>query len=284
LSTPSYFAIIPANVRYDKDLKANAKLLYGEITALTNQQGYCWATNEYFANLYCVSKETVSRWISQLVKKGYLDLELSFNDKNETVRKIFLGRGCQNDHGGMTKRSRGGCQKDQGGHDKMIKHNNTINNTINNTTTTSEEEDENNFKIFHEKSKTPTITDEGLDNLNPKKGCSTNIANYSIEIEKIQSDIFGKIKVKVNKASIIKMLKEKGEELIYYYLKHWDKFASIKMKSVAGYFTSAVLGEYDFPTEQEGSSNIDAPSNMVNFEQREYTAADFEEYYYKVTD
>lgn len=29
----SYYAIIPANVRYDKRLKPNTKLLYGEITA-----------------------------------------------------------------------------------------------------------------------------------------------------------------------------------------------------------------------------------------------------------
>ena len=28
----SYYAIIPANVRYDKTLPANAKLLYAEIT------------------------------------------------------------------------------------------------------------------------------------------------------------------------------------------------------------------------------------------------------------
>ena len=33
---PSYYAIIPANVRYDKRLTDKAKLLYGEITCLTN--------------------------------------------------------------------------------------------------------------------------------------------------------------------------------------------------------------------------------------------------------
>ncbi len=78
---PSYYAIIPANVRYDKNLSANAKLLYGEITALCNDKGFCWASNKYFANLYGVSLRSISRWISILTEKGYIYSEEECEDK-----------------------------------------------------------------------------------------------------------------------------------------------------------------------------------------------------------
>ena len=55
---PNYYAIIPAKVRYDKNLKPAEKILYGELTALSNKNGYCHAKNRYFANLYNVSNET----------------------------------------------------------------------------------------------------------------------------------------------------------------------------------------------------------------------------------
>jgi hypothetical protein len=67
----SYFAVIPANVRYDKELPPNAKLLYGEITALCNSEGYCWASNKYFSELYEVSNTSVSKWVKALCERGY---------------------------------------------------------------------------------------------------------------------------------------------------------------------------------------------------------------------
>ncbi len=67
-----YFAIIPAKVRYDKDLSPNAKLIFGELVVLCQKEGFCWASNGYFARLYGVDKVTVSRWIAQLRKKGYI--------------------------------------------------------------------------------------------------------------------------------------------------------------------------------------------------------------------
>ena len=73
---PSYYSIITADVRYDEGLSANEKLLYGEITALLNFSGVCWATNNYFAKLYDVTKETVSKWISHLQDRGYICVQV----------------------------------------------------------------------------------------------------------------------------------------------------------------------------------------------------------------
>lgn len=81
----SYYAIIPANVRYDDTLSANAKLLYGEITALTNEKGYCWAGNRYFADLYHVTTVTVSRWIKLLCDKGYLSTEIFYKKGTKEI-------------------------------------------------------------------------------------------------------------------------------------------------------------------------------------------------------
>ena len=59
---PNFYAVIPANVRY-ANITPNAKLLYGEITALSTQKGYCFARNKYFANLYGVSIVSIRKWI-----------------------------------------------------------------------------------------------------------------------------------------------------------------------------------------------------------------------------
>ena len=70
----NYYAIIPASIRYDSELTPNAKLMYGELTALSNEKGYCWASNAYFSELYKVSNVSISKWISQLQKKKYIDI------------------------------------------------------------------------------------------------------------------------------------------------------------------------------------------------------------------
>lgn len=87
----NYYAIIPATVRYDPDLKPAEKLLYGEVTALANRNGYCFAQNKYFANLYNVTNGTVSKWFSHLQKLGYINIEIKRNEKQEIIaRHIYI--------------------------------------------------------------------------------------------------------------------------------------------------------------------------------------------------
>lgn len=86
----SYYAIIPANIRYDTSVTPNAKLLYGEITALCNERGYCWANNEYFANLYGVSKVSISKWISQLVESGYINSIIEYKEGTKEILNRYL--------------------------------------------------------------------------------------------------------------------------------------------------------------------------------------------------
>ena len=69
---PSYYAIIPAEVRYSKKLTPNAKLLYAEITALCNMNGKCIASTQYFCNLYNVSRSSVQNWLKLLEENGYI--------------------------------------------------------------------------------------------------------------------------------------------------------------------------------------------------------------------
>lgn len=108
---PNYYAIIPANVRYDSELRANEKLMYGEITALANKTGECWASNQYFAELYGVTPQAVSKWISHLNDCGYINVEIAYKGNTKEVdRRIIrivstnVSEVSTNDCGGINKR------------------------------------------------------------------------------------------------------------------------------------------------------------------------------------
>ena len=140
MEKPGYFAIIPAEVRYDPDLRPNEKLLFGEITALASKEGFCWATNNYFATLFGVSTRVITTWISNLKKKGYIKV-FSDRDANKVIqRRIYIGlkppEGVeQNFQGGGIKVPGGYGTKLPGGMEQKFQENNTSkNNTyLNNT-------------------------------------------------------------------------------------------------------------------------------------------------------
>lgn len=89
---PSYWAVLPAEIRYDDRIPAAAKLLYAEISSLSGRDGFCWATNDYFAALYRITERSVRRLLDALEEQGYIRIEEKREDHNRLVyRRIFAG-------------------------------------------------------------------------------------------------------------------------------------------------------------------------------------------------
>lgn len=152
-----YLAIIPSVVRYDKELKPNEKLLYGEISALMDAKGFCWATNKYFAELFDVTPETVSRWIAHLIEKGYAKSKIIYDEDGKTIlqRKLWVFLPVVEDDDPIDKKINRGIDKkiktpiDEKINtpiDKKIKENVTSNELTSNKEITKESQLENDFE------------------------------------------------------------------------------------------------------------------------------------------
>ena len=90
--TNTYYTILPADVRYDKRLLANEKIIYSEILALAQKKGYCHATNAYFAEALSTSVTSVSKWINKLIKLSYIRAEYKYRENTKCIeeRRLFV--------------------------------------------------------------------------------------------------------------------------------------------------------------------------------------------------
>lgn len=128
---PSYYAIIPSIVRYDERLSASEKLMYGELTCLTNKLGYCYASNSYFAKLYGKDASTISRWVKNLEDCGYITIDYE-RDGKQIIRRIIKmvhlpSVVLQNCNEGIEFLQEGYCKKRK---ENITSINNTSNNNI----------------------------------------------------------------------------------------------------------------------------------------------------------
>ena len=114
---PAYYAVLTAEVRYSKVLKPMEKLMYAEITALSNATGECWATNRYFADLYDVTTGAVSKWIANLAKQGFVNRRVTYKEGTKQIEKRFVSLSTpmvQKDHTPMAQNDQAPMvQKDQ---------------------------------------------------------------------------------------------------------------------------------------------------------------------------
>jgi hypothetical protein len=87
---PNYYAIIPANVRYDKTITPNAKLLYAEITALCNMNGKCCASTTYFCKLYEVSRVSIQKWLKILEDRNYIKRSIKYKEGSKEIETRLI--------------------------------------------------------------------------------------------------------------------------------------------------------------------------------------------------
>ncbi|HBZ12635.1 MAG TPA: hypothetical protein DEO51_02630 [Clostridiales bacterium] len=179
ISKPTYYSIIPADVRYDKDLMDKAKLLYSEITALSNSMGYCYASNQYFADLYSITIRQVQTLLKDLSNKGYIKV-----DRNSKPRKIHIATvkfsSSYREENFMVDR------------EENFTHNNTSNNNKKNNTPSPELVSE--FKAWYSKYPNPRNEQQTMRNyISTRNKYSAEqlmsaLDNYLADIEKNNTD------------------------------------------------------------------------------------------------
>lgn len=143
MEQPGFWAVLPANVRYDRELTPNEKILYTEITAMTQAVGYCYASNKYFASLYGVAEPTIRRYIQHLREQGYIQVMMEGNERRiyQVLKAPDIPEdgALKNERGahpvsGALKNERGPAQNRAADPLKNERKNNTRdNNNINNT-------------------------------------------------------------------------------------------------------------------------------------------------------
>lgn len=142
---PSYYSIIPATLRYDKRLSADQKLLFSELTVLTNAKGYAYPSNSYLSNLYNVSERTIINWLNKLEELDYIKKTNIYDQdskrvikRNIQVAKISYLPGEVNFTGGEADFTRGTENSfTRGGEADFTVNNTSINSTRTNTKTSS---------------------------------------------------------------------------------------------------------------------------------------------------
>lgn len=203
---PNYYSVIPAEIRYDNDLKDKAKLLYGEIAALSNITGECFATNKYFSELFNVSTTTISLLIKNLVDKGYIESEIKYKKNTKEIE----GRYLRIVKGGYLRNLKGGIKE------KLKDNNTSINNNKLN--------EFNLYNNFHQNERCECITKNTNErcsrkssfNINGKNYCNQHarelIPDIDIKPKKEKYGVYGRVKLTVDE--YLRLVNEFGEDFI----------------------------------------------------------------------
>ena len=78
---------IPKEIWLDDNLTWSEKMLLVEIDSLATLEKGCIATNEYLSSFFNLSKDRISKLISSLKAKGYIEVKLIYNGDTKQIIK-----------------------------------------------------------------------------------------------------------------------------------------------------------------------------------------------------
>ncbi len=133
----SAFAVIQAPVLYNKQLNDAEKIIYGHISNLCNEFGYCYATNQYLAELSGKSLAAIKRAIKKLTDLKFIEIHHCSKGKQDE-RQITLSQFPKSlEKGGGSKMSYPQLKNELPGGSKMSHRIRKEEYSNKNTTTTS---------------------------------------------------------------------------------------------------------------------------------------------------
>src|SRR5690606_7118992 len=124
LTGHGYYTVIPMRILLDESINPKARLLFGIISNLANQKGYCFASNSYLANVTGWHHKTISGFVNELHKAGYIDSQVGDYGQD---RRIYITEGVERNDGTPHREMTEGVERNDGTpHREMTAHNNII--------------------------------------------------------------------------------------------------------------------------------------------------------------
>jgi hypothetical protein len=88
----NFFLVSSSRVFLDKSLSFQSRFLFTILSSLTKKEGYCYASNQYLAELMDSSDRSIQRWLEELKEKKYIEVHL-WKEKMRQKRAINIHPG-----------------------------------------------------------------------------------------------------------------------------------------------------------------------------------------------
>jgi hypothetical protein len=130
---------VPKDIWLSEELGWSEKLLFVEIDSLA-KNGECFASNDYFAKFFGLSKDRISKMVTSLKRKSFISVELVYKPGSKEIDKRIIRTNViqpigENADTPRQKRLDPLVENAERGIGENAYDNNTyINNTVNNTT------------------------------------------------------------------------------------------------------------------------------------------------------